>query len=89
METAFAFVMPQAFLLLGVLGGILAWDMKLRKQDRLNLVDAESRLKDAQAKLAELHNLNAQQMMQLTDKVSAHEHVIRSGMNDKAAIKRF
>ena len=63
---------------LGVLVGLFVADLKQRSNDRAELVKAGTDFREAQAKLAELHNQAIKDFKALSDKVMSHEMAFKA-----------
>jgi len=66
-------------LVTGLTAGVVGFDMIHRKAAMASIIKFQEELKAEAAKLASLHNSTVEQFRGISDKVSAHEMIIKSG----------
>lgn len=75
-------------IVVGTLLGLVGFDMAQRITDRKRLREAEQAARDSTKALQELHNTNVEAMKTLTDRVNAHEMMLKAP-SQGTTLKRF
>lgn len=65
--------------MIGILTGLLMWDLKQRRDDRAALKAAEAKAVDMLRNLAEINNANAVQMKALAERVQHVDLMLSQG----------
>lgn len=79
----FALIMASASL------AVLLYDLRQRAKDREDLAAATKEAKKAAEALSDLHNKQIGQLAEVSNKVSAHEMILKAQTTSNNAMKRF